>query len=733
MSNQTTFIQVVLHNPLWRHFDYLPPIDAENSVQIGQRVRVPFGRRQVTGMVINIATESDCDPKKLKHITEVIDQQPLLGAKMIVFYQWASDYYHYPLGEIVFAALPKPLRLGKVAELKVLEQLALTIAGQKALQDPAALKRAPRQLALLQWLAERQSASQASVVEAGFTAAQTKPLLEKQLVEKKEIQPLESNIAFEKITYQLTDEQQHAIDTINNSQKFASYLLAGVTGSGKTEVYLQCIDHVLQNNQQALVLVPEIALTPQTVQRFSKRFPNKNIVVLHSGLSDGERQQGWLQAAFDHADIVIGTRSVIFIPLKRLGIIILDEEHDTSFKQQSGFRYSARDLAMVRARLYNSPVVLGSATPSIETWHNVQQQRYQLLSLSQRVGGAQLPEVGIIDLCEKRLMGGMSDALLQEMTKHLQKNKQVLLFLNRRGYAPVLLCHQCGWMAPCERCDARMTLHFQPKRLYCHHCGSSQAIPRVCVECQQSEMMPVGAGTEQIETVLAQHFPNKKILRVDRDSVRNKNDLEEALSLAHSGEADILIGTQMLAKGHHFERLSLVAVVDADSGLFSSDFRATERMAQLIIQVAGRAGREQQRGQVIIQTHQPQHPLLQHLLLHDYFGFAKAIMQEREQVGLPPFTHFAMIRAEAMQQQFPYAFLEEVKAKMNALNLGVTILGPVASMMERKAGRYRAQLLLQAKNRNALQRLLRPVIRNIKECQLASKVRWTLDVDPMEM
>ncbi|MCK5640042.1 MAG: primosomal protein N', partial [Gammaproteobacteria bacterium] len=507
----------------------------------------------------------------------------------------------------------------------------------------------------------------------------------------------------------------------------------GVTGSGKTEVYLRIIEEVLASGRQALVLVPEIGLTPQLVQRFQQRFPVP-IALLHSGLNDTERLNAWLMARDGSAPIVIGTRSAVFTPLCKPGVIIVDEEHDASYKQHDGFRYSARDLAVMRGHLVQVPVLLGSATPSMESLHNTRSVRYGLLELSKRAGAASQPSIRLLDIRSQPMDEGLSDNLLQVMRRHLQQNGQILLFLNRRGYAPVLMCHDCGWVGKCQRCDAHLTLYAGQRRMRCHHCASERPVFSECPECKSHELHPVGQGTERVEQALQRNFPDTEIARIDRDSTRRKGSMEAMLERIHEGKTRILVGTQMLAKGHHFPGVTLVAILDCDQGLFSVDFRASERMAQLITQVAGRAGRAEKSGEVLIQTHHPEHPLLQCLIQQGYQGFSKAILAERQAAELPPFSHMALLRAEAVAADAAMTFLCEARDLAQAIDVSdVDILGPVPAPMERRAGRFRAQLLLQATQRQDLQNLLSPWIQQLEGLKAGRKVRWSLDVDPYEM
>lgn len=657
----STILQVAIPTPLYQCFDYLIPESiALARLRPGMLVKVPFGRRKCVGVLLDLTSHSSLPPARLRAIHAVLDGEPL-PSSLLQLCCFASDYYHYPIGEVILGALPRLIRQGK----KV---------GNGKIDDDL---------------------------------------------------PLESPPVLELNLY-----QQHAVGEIVKQKEFQPYLLSGVTGSGKTEVYLRCIETLIQQNKQVLILIPEIGLTPQTLKRFRERF-NVPIVVLHSNLTDKKRAQAWLMAKNGVAKIIIGTRSAIFTPLLNPGIIILDEEHDLSFKQQSGFRYSARDLAVIRGQIENIPVVLGTATPSFESFYNVKRKRYRLLSLPNRAGSAHLPTVTVVDLRKKKLIAGMSEDLLFSIERHIKNNGQVLLFLNRRGYAPTLLCHGCGWIIHCHRCDARLTLHSHPKRLYCHHCGVNKKIPACCPQCRQCELIEMGLGTEQLELKLQERFPDYSIVRIDRDSTRTKNSMEDKLNLILNRKAPILIGTQMIAKGHHFTHLTLVAIVDADSGLYSADFRAAERMGQLLTQVSGRAGRVEQRGEVFIQTHHPDNPFLIILFKEGYEAFAKALLNERKMTALPPYTHLALLRAEAVRQNVPHDFLITIKQRLiDIADKEVDLLGPIPAVMERKAGRYRYQLLFQAKNRTRLHQTLKKLIALLADQQ--TQVRWSLDVDPQE-
>jgi primosomal protein N' (replication factor Y) len=528
-------------------------------------------------------------------------------------------------------------------------------------------------------------------------------------------------------------DQQNALDAILAKQDtFASFLLEGITGSGKTEVYLQVAAAVLSKQKQVLILVPEISLTPQTQERFIARFGD--VICFHSRMTPKQRLQAWLKVRHQQAHIIIGTRSAIFLPFVNLGLIVIDEEHDASFKQQEGFRYLARDVAVLRAQKIGCPIILGSATPSFETINNAQSGKYHWLKLPVRATSATLPEMILMDVRHNKLEAGLSNALIKEIEDSLKKNQQVLLFINRRGFSPTFMCYGCGWLAECERCDSRLTFHHKKQMLICHHCLHQRPQPHACPQCQSGDLNPVGQGTERLENFLMERFPDISLARIDSDSTRKKGSLEELLEKAKNKEAQLLIGTQMLAKGHHFPHLGMVAIVDADGGLFSVDFRSIERMAQLIIQVAGRAGRVHDAGRVIIQTFHPDEPLLQHILHQDYAELAKELLLERQRSHLPPFSHLALIRASANNPALPETLLKEVQQALRTASQGkISILGPVPAPMLKRQGQFRFQLLVQASERKPLHQLLHYSTTILENSKLGKKVRWSLDVDPIEM
>ena len=725
-----TLLRIAVPSPLYRSFDYLLPADVDpQALQAGMRVRIPFGRRTVIGVLLAVTTESSVETHKLKRALAILDTEAVLNNDVLSMVQWASDYYHHPIGDALNTALPVLLRQGEPPEASATPAWRLTAAGSAV--DTATLARAARQQAVMAALHAHPRGLARSALDAPANVLRS--LEEKGWIETFSLEPTTHTGATTPSPHTLNPAQQQAIDAIlERYGQFAPFLLEGVTGSGKTEVYLTLVEHALAQQQQALVLVPEIGLTPQLVARFQQRFPVP-LAVLHSGLSDRERLNAWQLARTGAAPVVIGTRSAIFTPLLRPGLIVVDEEHDASLKQQDGFRYSARDLAVWRARQLGIPVVLGSATPSLESLLNVEQQRYQQLDLPERTGVARPPGFKLIDVREQRLEDGLSAPLLQHMHSHLDAGGQVLLFLNRRGFAPTLMCYGCDWVAECRRCDARLTWHQHDNRLHCHHCGSQRPVDTICPSCQGTDLHPVGQGTERVEQALAQHFPDIDHIRIDRDTTRRKGELDRLLEQARSGASRLLLGTQMLAKGHHFPNVTLVGILDADHGLFSTDFRAGERMAQLIVQVAGRAGRHERPGEVLIQTCHPEHPLLQLLITEGYPAFARAALTERRTAQLPPVTSMALLRAEAPAADTAMGFLASVQQRIAATGLpGVDVWGPVPATMERRAGRFRAQLLLQSRQRGDLQRLLSTLVRQLEQSREARQVRWSVDVDPVD-
>ncbi len=732
---KTVILRIALDTPLRRLFDYLPA-DAEASLPSpGARVRVPFGRQRLVGVVHSLAEDSEVPREKLRPILETIDREPVFDARVLELCEWAATYYHHSLGEVISAALPKLAREGSSSRA-LTERWFATEAGIAALDDKT-LARAPRQRELLQRLIAPEGAS-AEALAAEFEDWRTpmRALAARGFASSAELAdapPVESGAELmSSAGPPLGEEQAAAVTAIDAAAgRFAPFLLYGITGSGKTEVYLHTVEHTLRRGRRALVLVPEIGLTPQLVARFRERFAVP-VAVLHSALTDTERLAAWRQCLSGEARIVLGTRSAVFAPVADLGIVIVDEEHDASFKQhESGFRYSARDLAILRAQRAGIPIVLGSATPSLETLQNVIAGRFTRLSLPRRAGQALPPRAAVIDLREHAVRQGISTPAVEAMQRHLADGGQVLVYINRRGYSPTLACTACGWIAPCRDCDARLTVHLTARRLRCHHCGADAPLPEHCPQCGYA-VRHVGQGTERVEETLAALFPEVAIARLDRDVVRKRGDLEEVVSRIASGEARILVGTQMVTKGHDFPSVTLVVVLNADQGLFSTDFRAPERVAQTIIQVAGRAGRGNRPGEVLIQTEYPEHPLLKSLLSEGYDGFAHTALAEREAAGWPPFAHVAAIRASAPELPAAVDFLQSAR-KLAGRPQGVKVLGPAPAAMAKRAGRYHAQLLIEARDRAPLHRAIATWLPRIEELKPARSLRWSLDVDPLEL
>ena len=752
--------RVALDTPLKRLFDYLEPPSGLFAVPVsaGMRVRVPFGRQRLVGIVMEAATSTDVPSEKLKPISEVLDAQPVLDASALALLQWAADYYHHPIGEVLSSALPKAMRMGATAEARE-ERWSVTAEGMAghAVGEP---RRAPKQRELLGYLVAAEDAAarvgqgvagkaahgggQSAIVGVSATTLDgafpkwretARALAERGWVTSAEVSLTggESRFAVRMQGPELRDEQRVAVDAVGEALgRFGAFVLYGVTGSGKTEVYLRLVERVLQQGRRALVLVPEIGLTPQLVGRFRDRFDTP-MAVLHSALTDTERLAAWRDAFSGHARIVLGTRSAVFAPVPDLGIIIVDEEHDASFKQhEGGFRYSARDLAVVRAQRADVPILLGSATPALESLQNVAGGRYIRLSMPHRAAKAEPPRMALIDLRANAEHSGISTPAIQAMQRHLSEDGQVLVFLNRRGYAPTLLCTACGWIAPCQQCDARLTVHQGSQRLRCHHCGYDTRLPERCPICGFA-VKPVGQGTERIEEVLTSCFPGVALARLDRDVVRKRGDMEDVVRRMSSGEARILVGTQMVTKGHDFPNVTLVVVLNADQGLFSADFRAPERLAQTIVQVAGRAGRGTRPGEVLIQTEFPGHPLLLSLLSEGYDGFARTALTERQQASWPPFSRLAAVRDSAKTAEHALEFLAEARKLAGKLPRGVKLLGPVPAAMSKKAGRYHAQLLVEGADRASLHHFLQSWLPQVEQLPSVRRVRWALDVDPIEL
>ncbi len=723
------FLQVALDNPLRRLFDYLPPADMPCPPQPGMRVEVPFGRGSQLGVIARISATSQVPTDKLRRASRLLDEEPILDTETLELIEFAADYYQASLGESFAAAMPVLLRQGRsLWPSHTCWRLASNQGSPRRLGS--------QQRIILERLGDGRHLTEDDLDELGPTAKASARLLTDRGILESYVEQARSQLEPATLPVPgpaLNLDQTAAVNTIGGHLgEYACFLLHGVTGSGKTEVYLQAIAQALARGTQALVLVPEIGLTPQSIARFKSRL-GVPLAVLHSGMTDSERLHMWRAARQGTAQVIIGTRSAVFAPLPRPGIIIIDEEHDASYKQQEGFRYSARDLAVWRARRLSIPVVLGSATPMLESLANVEAGRYVQLNLPTRAGSAGKPSISLVDLRTNPSRQGLSTPSVIAMERHLKAGGQVLLYLNRRGFAPTLFCPGCAWVAPCPHCDARLTVHGHRQQLLCHHCGTQSPLPFACPQCE-NELLPMGQGTERIEDTLATVFPDITAVRVDRDTVRARGDIDRVLERVRSGEARILVGTQMLTKGHDFPDVSLVIVINADQGLFGTDFRTAERLAQTIVQVSGRAGRASRPGEVLIQTSCPEHPLLQQLLTDGYEGFAKAAMAEREAARWPPYSRLALLRVEAADAATAMAFLNAARALAEqAGHPGVRLLGPAPAAMERRAGRYRAQLLLEAADRSRLKQLLDPWALKLEALPQARRVRWSLDIDPIEI
>lgn len=653
-----TVLHVSIPNTKRDYFDYLALSDSLPAV--GSRVWVSFRNKERLGVVIGLGTPDDAK-RKLKSITEVIDETPLLSEALLKLCQWISRYYHAPLSEVLAIALPKKIRTGHIIEPK------LPKANKKISSEPLALNA----------------------------------------------------------------EQAIALNAMRNAlNQYHAFVLHGVTGSGKTEVYLQLAAQVLAENKQVLILVPEIGLTPQLFTRFEARFRDL-IVMIHSHVSDKKRAEAWELARTGVAKVVIGTRTALFTPMPDLGLMIIDEEHDASLKQQDGVRYSARDAALIRAHHSNIPIILGSATPSLESLHNCMLKKYTRLELTQKAESQTPLRYQIIDLRQQKLTDGLAEPTLKAIKKHVDQGNQALIFINRRGFSPVLLCHECGWMADCKACDSHLTLHRQSNRLMCHHCGLKTPVPVYCGTCKSKDLVPVGSGTQRVHEYLSEYFPDTAVDRIDRDEVRHSKHLLAILAKIESGESQILIGTQILAKGHHFPKLTLVVVLDTDAGFYNQDFRALERLGQLITQVSGRAGRAELPGEVLIQTHFPDNPLLNRLIQNGYSAFSDALLPLREQAAWPPYHHLALLRASGKNEGSVRHFLAMVKNQLAQID--VMVLGPAPAPLARKATEYHMQLLLKSASRANLHQALAFIQHTYPPHAKQNGVRWAMDVDPIDL
>ncbi|XZQ55127.1 MAG: primosomal protein N' [Arsenophonus sp.] len=731
-----TIVQVALHIPLMKTFDYQLPKNIFFPSK-GCRVVVHFGKQKKTilGIVLSHNQSSKFNYKELKTIEQVLDQESLFSDNLWSLLLWASKYYHYPIGEVLFHTLPVLLRKGEEAAFSSVWQWQITKQGK--ILPLNKLKQAPKQQYAIKLL-QQKSIYHHEIVEYELSKNSLQTLKKKGLIQLLSVQPKIKNwhsdfyICDKKPKLNL--EQLKAVKAINSQLTFIPWLLIGITGSGKTEVYLNVIENILAQGKQTLVLVPEISLIHQTIQRFNNRF-NTPIDVLHSSLNNSERLSVWLRAKKGHTSILIGTRSALFTSFSKLALIIIDEEHDNSYKQQDGWRYHARDLAVFRAKKENIPVIMGTATPSLESLYNIKKGKYHRLDLTKRPGNAKLANQYLIDLKGQSLKYLMSKPLIQRIKDHLTENNQVMLFLNQRGYSPILICHDCGWIAKCLRCNHYYTLHNYQHRLNCHLCNTKLLIPIQCFDCGSTHLLPIGLGTEQLEESINKLFPKIPVTRIDKDTTQHKGALEKQLDLVYTNGARVLIGTQMLAKGHHFPNITLVALLNVDSVLFSNDYRATERFAQLYIQVSGRAGRTGKYSEVILQTHYPEHPLLSTLLKRGYNEFALEILKERRDVSLPPHSNHIIIRSKDHNNEYAFDFLNTFKKqieKHHMYNTELLLIGPMPAIQAKREGYFHWKLLLQHFSRHYLQKLISYVLPKIIKYPESRKVKWNIDVDPTE-
>ncbi|MCB1917076.1 MAG: primosomal protein N' [Rhodocyclaceae bacterium] len=720
-------VRVALPVPLPQAFDYLS--ENASTGDVGRSVRVRFGKEALSGIILSLPAHSDVAEARLKPVLEIRRDLPPLPPDWLAMVAFVARYYHAPIGEVVQLALPPGMRRSAAVDGRDPDPLlAASALGRATASDG---HRAKRALAALATVLSHGSVRRSTLRAELGSAAPITDAMRRGWIET--VAAAAPGTACGELP--LTTEQGAAIDAIESTPPgFVCWLLHGVTGSGKTEVYLQLARHHLGRGHQVLMLVPEIALTPQLEARVSSRFPHACVVALHSAQSDGARSRGFLQAMDGRADIVLGTRLAVFTPMPRLGLIVVDEEHDASYAQLEGVRYSARDLAVWRARERDVVLVLGSATPSLESWQHAALGRYRRLDLRQRALAAALPAMRCIDTRRLRLDQGLSPPLLDAIDERLGRAEQSLVFLNRRGYAPVLSCPSCGWISGCDQCSANRVLHLAESRMRCHHCGACSAVPRACPQCGNQDIHAFGRGTQRLEHRLGERFPTARVLRIDRDAVRSRNEWERCLAAIAGGEVDIIVGTQMMAKGHDFPRLTLVGVVGADTSLHAADFRAPERLFQQLMQVGGRAGRAALAGQVLIQTEFPDHPLYAALLGHDYHRFAAIALDERRRAGFPPFAHQAMLRADAPQLDEAIDFLRQARALACRLATPeIQVFDPVPMRLVRLARRERAQLLVESIRRPALQGFLDAWVAALYREPSGRRLRWRIDVDPIEV
>lgn len=712
-------IEIALPVPLFQFFDYQCDVD----VQVGQRVWVSFQHRDIVGVVMAIKATSEFD--ELATVHEVLDDVPILSTSHLDFLRFIANYYAEPFGMVLKAAMPKPFRQPEPLPSFHENGYVLNESGITALATKQ-FERAKRQQALANYL--QVTRHDADLRNAGFSRALLKKL--DTFIDAVPTNPFASNTPVAS-SLTLTHEQASVYEDIAKvSTQFGTHLVHGVTGSGKTEVYLRLIADTIARGQQVLMLVPEIGLTPQTLSRLTARFDCR-VAVSHSNISEKQRAKLWQATQCGELPVLIGTRSAIFYPFQSLGLIIVDEEHDDSYKQSDGFAYNARDLAVMLAKSNDVPAVFGSATPSLAMLANIAQEKATLHTMTTRIGEMPLPHVTFVDMRVEAKRAGVAETLISHLQQCVRRNEQALIFINRRGYAPVLKCEQCDWASRCPNCDSYQTTHLSQRSLICHHCGIRSSLPTTCPECGSHALFHAGAGTEKIEQVLGEQIPFARLLRLDRDNQSTDKQLHDALAQIHQHDVDIIIGTQLIAKGHHFAKLSTVCILDCDGGLYSADYRAEERLLQQIIQVAGRPGREQQRGQVFIQTAVPQHPMFHNILTHDYRTYAETLLTERKTQGLPPFSGMALLKASHRQEADLRTFLLSAKQTLaQHLPAEVRCLGPAPALMARRSNRYFYHLVLLAPTKTTIQRCL-PLLTALRiQLDKSNRFRTRIDVDP---
>lgn len=731
------YIGVAIPGPFREPLAY--SYDGDVSDLLGKRILVSFRNKEVISVVVNTSIVPDQSfIKKVKPVIRVFEEEPLFSELDLKFLFWISKYYHEPIGNVISTALPKRIKAGESFDILGDPKWKISEVGLLALDSIP--KRSKKLIEIMGFIKDKDFITPTIMNEAFKSwRPHFKAIQENSWVDESFQSCLGDVSIPPRVPHDLNDEQRVVVESVTSSEGFGAFLIEGVTGSGKTEVYLNIIEKYIKEGKQALVLIPEIGLTPQTVSRFESYLGVK-IAVVHSALNDKERHCAWDKVRTGQVSVLLGTRSSLFTPFKNLGVCVIDEEHDSSYKQQDGFRYSAKDSLVKRAHIEGVPVVLGSATPSFETLNNAISGKFKHLFLKNRAGGSILPDVKTVDIRKQKIKEGVSDVVKQRMDAHLASGNQVLLFLNKRGFSPIMICDGCGWKAECPNCDTKMVFHQKINQLRCHHCGHFERPPRICPSCHEEDFSNVGQGTERLELSLEEMFPNNSVLRIDRDTTSTKNKMEDMISKAANHEADILIGTQMLAKGHHFPDVTLVVILDIDQGFFSSDYRGSEKMGQLISQVSGRAGREKKRGEVLIQTRQPDNHHLKNLILNGYDEFSRELLKDRKEALLPPFSNQILIRAEHPDYNLPQKFLHDTANFADSLtsksNLGQNhflALGPVPSPMPKKQNRYRFQLLIDCNNRNMLHGFFSQIENFMYSHELSRKIRWSIDVDPNDM